>query len=87
MEESANMEIQVMDQSANTECWVMENSADTENRVMQDSRRRKGCCYKEKVSTTVVPKGYYQDTKTPIAKDALKRVGRKRRRRRAGLLV
>jgi hypothetical protein len=35
----------------------------------------------------VVPKGYYQDTKMQIVKDASKRVGREKRRRRAGLLV
>jgi hypothetical protein len=36
------------------------------------------CCSKQKASSTVVPKGYYQDTKTQIAKDALKRVGREK---------
>jgi hypothetical protein len=35
----------------------------------------------------VVPKGYYQDTKMQLAKDASKRVGREKRRGRAGLLV
>jgi hypothetical protein len=34
-----------------------------------------------------VPKGYYQDTKTQIAKEASKSVGREKRRRRAGLMV
>jgi hypothetical protein len=35
----------------------------------------------------VVPKGYYQDTKMQIAKDASKRVAREKGRGRAGLLV
>jgi hypothetical protein len=36
-------------------------------------------CYSmQKASSTVVPKGYYQDTKTQIAKDASKRVGREK---------
>jgi hypothetical protein len=67
--------------SANTESWVLENLANTENRVMQDSgggqetERRKGCCFKQKASSMVVPKGYYQDTKIQIAKDASKRGG------------
>jgi hypothetical protein len=34
-----------------------------------------------------MPKGYYQDTKTQIEKDVSKRVGREKRRGRAGLLV
>jgi hypothetical protein len=49
-----------------------------ENRVMQDSGRGGGqetgrsdrCCSKQKACSTVVPKGYYQDTKTQITKDA-----------------
>jgi hypothetical protein len=65
-----------------------------ENQVMQDSegggqetRRRKRCCSKQKASSMVVPKEYYQDTKMQIVKDASKRVGREKRRGRAGLLV
>jgi hypothetical protein len=49
--------------------------------------RRKRCCSKQKASSTVVPKGYYQDTKMQIAKDASKRVGQEERRGRAELLV
>jgi hypothetical protein len=40
----------------------------------QETRRRKWCYCKQKASSTVVPKGYYQDTKMQIAKDVLKRV-------------
>jgi hypothetical protein len=35
----------------------------------------------------VVPRGYYQDTKIQIAKDASMRVGQEERRGSAGLLV
>jgi hypothetical protein len=51
----------------------------------QETRRRKWCYCKQKASSTVVPKGYYQDTKMQIAKDVLKRA--ERERRRVGLLV
>jgi hypothetical protein len=70
------------------------NSINMENRVMhhsgagQETGRSKSCYSKQKASSTVVPKGHYQDTKMQIAKDASNRVGReKRRRRRARLLV
>jgi hypothetical protein len=42
------------------------------------------CYSKKNASSTAVPKGYYHDTKTQIAKDASKRVGREKRRGRAG---
>jgi hypothetical protein len=45
----------------------------------QETERRKRCCSKQKASSTVVPKGYYQDTKMQIAKDASKRVGREKK--------
>jgi hypothetical protein len=70
MENSANTKGRDMGNSANMESWVMENLANTENRVMQNSgggagsRNRKRCCSKQKASSTMVPKGYYQDTKT-----------------------
>jgi hypothetical protein len=35
-----------------------------------ETKRRKRCFSKQKASSTVVPKGYYQDTKTHVAKDA-----------------
>jgi hypothetical protein len=56
----------------------MVNSANMKNRVMQDSGSRKseeGYSSKQRASSTVVPKGFYQDTKMRIAKDASKRVG------------
>jgi hypothetical protein len=53
----------------------------------QETGRRERCCSKQKASSTVVPKGYYQDTKKKIAKDASKRVVSEKRRGRAGLLV
>jgi hypothetical protein len=53
----------------------------------QGTGRRKRCYSKQKASSTVVPKGYYQDTKTQIAKDVSKRVDREKRSGRAGLLV
>jgi hypothetical protein len=53
----------------------------------QENRRRNRCYSKQKASSTVVPKGYYQDTKMQIAKDASKRVGREKRRGRARLSV
>jgi hypothetical protein len=37
------------------------------------------CYFKQKASPTVVPKGYYQDTKTQIAKYASKRVDREKK--------
>jgi hypothetical protein len=49
----------------------------------QEIRRRKMCYFKQKASSMVVPKGYYQNTKTLIAKDASKRVGREKTRGRA----
>jgi hypothetical protein len=86
------MEILVTQNSANIESRIMEDSANTENRVMQDSGgqetgRMERCCSKQKANSMVMPKGYYQDTKTHIAKDASKRVGREKERGRAGLLV
>jgi hypothetical protein len=82
------MKSQVTQNSANMESQVMENSANTENQVMQDSGgggqengRRKRCCSNQKASSTVVPKGYYQDTKMQIAKNASKRVGREKKRK------
>jgi hypothetical protein len=53
----------------------------------QETGRRKRCSCKQKASSTVVPKGYYQDTKMQIANDASKRVGREKRSGRAGLLI
>jgi hypothetical protein len=55
---------------------------------MQDSGDREPeegnmCCSKQKASSMVVPKGYYQDTKIQIAKDTSKRVGREKGRGRA----
>jgi uncharacterized protein YjhX (UPF0386 family) len=41
----------------------------------------------QKASSTVVPKGYYQETKMQITKDASKRVGRVKGIGRDGLLV
>jgi hypothetical protein len=41
------------------------------------------CCSKQKASSTVVPKGYYQDTNTQIAKDASKRIGREKKERKS----
>jgi hypothetical protein len=41
----------------------------------QETGRRKRSCSKQKARFTVVPKGYYQDTKMQIAKDASKRIG------------
>jgi hypothetical protein len=80
--------------------WATENSANTESRVMknsgkpgytglegQEAGRRKMCCSKQKANSMVVPKGYYQDTKMQIIKDASKRVGREKIRARVGLLV
>jgi hypothetical protein len=71
-----------MENSANTESPLTENSAKMENRAMQDSGggghetgRRKMCCSKQKAGSMMVPKGYYQDTKMQITKDAPKRVG------------
>jgi hypothetical protein len=63
---SANTESRVTQNSANTKSWVTENSANTKNRVMQDSgrgggqktRRKKRCYFKQKASSTVVPKRY-----------------------------
>jgi hypothetical protein len=88
---SVNMESQVTQNLANTESRVTENSANMENRVMQDSGggggrkpgRRKRCYSKQKASSTVVPKGYYQDTKIQIAKDTSKRVGREKKKRKS----
>jgi hypothetical protein len=66
----ANMESQITENSGNTENQITENLANTKNRVTQDSGgggqktgRRTRCCSKEKASSTVVPKWYYQDTK------------------------
>jgi hypothetical protein len=87
---SANTEIRATENSAHTESRVIENSVDIENWVIQESggggqetERWKRCFSKQKDSSTVVPKGYYQDTKTQISKDASKRVGREKRRGRA----
>jgi hypothetical protein len=80
METSANTESRFAENLANTESRVTQNLTNTKSRVMQDlggqeTGRRKMCCSKQKASSTVVPKGYYQDTKMQIAKDAPKRVG------------
>jgi hypothetical protein len=83
-ENSTNMKDWATENLVNTEIQVMEDSVNMENWVMQDSgggqeiERRKMRCSKQKASSTVVPKGYYQDTKTQIAKDASKRVGREK---------
>jgi hypothetical protein len=53
----------------------------------QETGRGKRCYSKQKASSTVVPKGHYHDIKMQTAKDASKRVGREKRRGRAGLLV
>jgi hypothetical protein len=93
-ENLAITESEVTQSLTNTESRVTKNSANMENWVMQDSGgggqeigRRKRCCYKQKAGSMVVPKRYYQDTKMQNAKDAPKRVGREKRRGRAGLLV
>jgi hypothetical protein len=79
---SANTESLVTQNATSVESHITENSANVENRVMQHSREggqeteiRKRCCPKQKVGSMVVPKGYYQDTKMQIARDASKRVG------------
>jgi hypothetical protein len=52
----------------------------------QETGRRKWCYSKQKASSTVVPTGYYQDTKTQITKDASKRVGREKKKRKSGTI-
>jgi hypothetical protein len=37
------------------------------------------CCLKQEASSTVVPEGYYEDTKMSVAEVTTKRVGRKER--------
>jgi hypothetical protein len=71
MENSANTERQIMENLANTKSWVSKNSVNTENWVMQDSggggarnQKNKKVQLQAKSRSTVVPKGYYQDTKT-----------------------
>jgi hypothetical protein len=71
------MEIWVTDNSTNTKSLVMENSASTENWVVQDSGRKKpeevrGAVPSKRPAPWWCPKGYYQDIKMQIAKDAAK---------------
>jgi hypothetical protein len=87
------MESWVTQNSANTESRVTENSANTKKPGYarfggggQEIGRRKMCFSKQKASSTVVPKGYYQDTKTQIAKDASKRIGREKKKRKSGTI-
>jgi hypothetical protein len=76
----------------------MENSANTENWIMQDSGSReweegKGAAPSKRPAPQWCPSGitktkwYSQDTETQVTKDVTKRVGREKRRGRAGLLV
>jgi hypothetical protein len=78
-ENLANMKRRIMENLANTESRVMDNSVNTDNRVVQDSgarnQKKEKCHSKQKASSMVVPKVYYQDTKTQIVKDPSKRVG------------
>jgi hypothetical protein len=91
MENSANTENRAMENSANTESWVTENFVDTKNWVIQDSGGKKP--KKEKVLLQSKGQlhggvqGVLPRHKTQIAKDASRRVGREKRRGRAGLLV
>jgi hypothetical protein len=87
----ANTESQITKNSANTKSQIMKNSTNTENRVTQDSGSKKpedGKCAapRKRPAPWWCPRPY-QDTKTQIAKDASKRVGREKRGGRAGLLV
>jgi hypothetical protein len=72
-----------MEKAAKTESRVMENLINMKNWVMQDSGSRKPeegkVLLQQKASSMVVPKGYYQDKKTQIAKDVSKRVGREKK--------
>jgi hypothetical protein len=90
-ENSANMERWATENLANTKSRVMENLVNMENRIIQDSgarnRKKEKVLLQAKGQSMVVPTGYYQDTKTQIAKDVSKRVGQEKRRGRAGLLV
>jgi hypothetical protein len=45
------------------------------------------CCSKQKASSTVVPKGYYQDKKHRLQKMHQRELAEKKRIGRAGLLV
>jgi hypothetical protein len=93
----ANTDVRVMENSANTESWVMKNLVHTENRVVQDwggggqeIKTRKRCCSKQKASPTVVPKGYYQDTKHAYCKRCIKECWprkKKRKSRTIGLTI
>jgi Holliday junction resolvasome RuvABC DNA-binding subunit len=81
-----------MGNSANTESWVTQNLANMDKTELcktrgVGNRKKEKVLLQAKASSTVVPKGYYQDTKTQIAKDVSKRVGREKRSVRAGLLV
>jgi hypothetical protein len=69
-----------MENSVNTKNWVMQHSGG------QETIRRKRCCSKQKASSTVVPKGYYKDTKTQIVKDVSKRVGREKKKKKNGII-
>jgi hypothetical protein len=78
-----------MENSTNMESRIMENSANTKNRVMQDSEGKKseegkGATPSKRLAPQWCPRGI---TKTQIAKDVSKRVGREKRRGRVGLLV
>jgi hypothetical protein len=77
MKNSANTESWVAQNLANTESRVMKNSANMENQVMQDwggggagNQKKEKVLLQAKGQLHVVPKGYYQDTKTHVAKDA-----------------
>jgi hypothetical protein len=88
---SIKKESWAMENTANTESRITEILVNMENRVIQDlggkKPKKEKVLLQEKASSTVVPKGYYQDTKMQIAKNKSKRVGREKRRGRAGLLV
>jgi hypothetical protein len=88
MEKSANMESRVTEKSANTKSRVMEDSAITENRVMQDRGSRKleegkGATPSKRPAPRWCPKEYCQDTKVHTAKDASKRVGRDKKKKKS----
>jgi hypothetical protein len=70
-ENSANTESRAIKNSANMESWVTKIRLTQKTRLYmtrggggQETGRKKRCCSKQKASSRVVPKGYYQDTKT-----------------------
>jgi hypothetical protein len=93
MKNLANTENRAKENSTNTESRVTEDSSNLENRVMQDSGG--GARNQKKENVLLQAKGQLHGGtqvvlprhKMQIAKDASKRVGREKRRGRAGLLV